>query len=106
MAKRREAYSTASPAAQEKGKEVEREWYSFMGCCSCGTGHSVSLFLELNENDPVLLAGTPNGVAEDAERNRGVGERIDLDVGEAQEMRMGIVAIPILSASLVFATLS
>lgn len=31
-----------SPEAHENGKEVERFWYSFMGCCSSGTGHSVS----------------------------------------------------------------
>lgn len=42
VANKREQYSTTSPEAQEKGKDVERDWYSFMGCCSGGTGHSVS----------------------------------------------------------------
>lgn len=37
-----ELYSAMSPEAHENGKEVERFWYSFMGCCSGGTGHSVS----------------------------------------------------------------
>jgi hypothetical protein len=37
-----EPYSKISPAAHENGKEVERVWYSFMGCWSCGTGQSVS----------------------------------------------------------------
>lgn len=37
-----EQYSTKSPEAHENGKEVERVWYSLMGCWSSGTGHSVS----------------------------------------------------------------
>lgn len=37
-----EEYSTRSPEAQEKGKEEERDWYSLIGCCSGGTGQSVS----------------------------------------------------------------
>lgn len=32
VTKRREAYSTISADAHEKGKEVERDWYSFIGC--------------------------------------------------------------------------
>lgn len=42
MTNNREQYSTISADAHEKGKEVERVWYSFIGCCSNGTGHSVS----------------------------------------------------------------
>lgn len=37
-----EEYSTRSPEAQEKGKDEERDWYSLIGCCSGGTGQSVS----------------------------------------------------------------
>ena len=32
VAKRREEYSTKSAEAQEKGKEVDKDWYSFTGC--------------------------------------------------------------------------
>lgn len=39
---RREQYRRRSAAAQEKGRELDRAWYSFTGSCSAGTGHSVS----------------------------------------------------------------
>ena len=75
-------------AAHEKGRDVESDWYSFTGCCSRGTGHSVSgaggVLLKEKNN----LNGVFGGM-----RNRGVeGERGFLcggSVGDDVMMRKG-----------------
>lgn len=54
-----EEYSTTSLDAHEKGKELEREWNSLIGCCSGGTGQSVSrgmlLLLSYLDDDKGIL---------------------------------------------------
>lgn len=76
-------YSTKSPAAQEKGKEVERFWYSLIGCWSKGTGHSVSAGLllpflkEEDETGAIRLKGlrVSKGRSCDGDRKLKTGQK-------------------------------
>lgn len=47
-----------SAEAHENGNELDKALYSFMGCCSNGTGQSpVSLLLFLNDADDTTILG-------------------------------------------------